>query len=764
MTDNDIRVLAQTNFRGMKRQFGIKVDDRRRHMYVIGKTGMGKSTLLENLIIEDIRAGKGVAVVDPHGDLAEKIIKFVPPNRTNDVVYFNPADTQFPVAFNILESVGEEYKHLVAYGLIGVFKKIWADSWGPRLEYILTNTILGLLDYPGSTLLGVMRMLVDKSYRKKVVSKIEDPVVKTFWTDEFANYSEKFRNEAIAPIQNKVGQFLASSIIRNIVGQSKSTIEMREIMDSEKILIMNLSKGRVGEENSALLGAMMITKLQIAAMSRVDIPEHERKDFYLYVDEFQNFATDSFAGILSEARKYRLNLIMAHQYMEQLGDEVRAAVFGNVGTMCVFRVGAADATELESEFAPQFAIEDIVNINKYNFIMRLMIDGVATEPFSAMGLPPIDSEGDGDSEKIVKVSRERYARPRDIVEDRILRWSGVELSPEQKKKAEEAKARRDAGDNRSSDDALNTAPVETGSTDDVDDEVVGEDLADADAPLQAPTNFIPELKSVSESNRAKPKPTIQSSAPAESAQPSVQLEDASVDVATSREDSSQIPRPKINFMQVPLTADDAVQADVANPSPASKPEPASKRAVENSSVTIDPLPKEELAAKKDQPSKRDTAEKSKQEKRRKREDKNSATGSIQTKAKHTQPKTEEGPSNGDEQKLSEQDKKNDNVSLFDLRKGEVDTVKFDGSQPKGEAQPFKKKRRRRRRKKKSNGNNSQSQSAKEKKSASATSAPTQPKSNSNTVNRSDANSASSSPKRRVENTNSNTKISINDFF
>ncbi len=422
-----LAVFAETNFRNQRRKFGVKTDDRRRHMYIVGKTSMGKSTLLENMIINDIRAGNGVAVVDPHGDMADKIMQFVPNERINDVIYFNPADTQFPIAFNILESVGPEYKHLVAYGLVGVFKKIWADSWGPRMEYIMTNTILALLDYPGSTLLGVMRMLVDKTYRKKVVAKVTDPVIKTFWADEFANYSEKFRTEAIAPIQNKVGQFLASSIIRNIVGQSKSTIEMRKIMDDQKILIMNLSKGRVGEENSALLGAMMITKLQIAAMSRVDIPEEERKDFYLYVDEFQNFATDSFAGILSEARKYRLCLIMAHQYFEQLNDLVKAAVFGNVGTMLIFRVGATDAAELELEFAPQFTPADIVNLKKYTFCIRLMVDGVATEPFSAIGLPPVSGTTDN-HEKAIRISRERYARPQNLVEDRIIRWSGVEVA------------------------------------------------------------------------------------------------------------------------------------------------------------------------------------------------------------------------------------------------------------------------------------------------------------------------------------------------
>jgi len=420
---DEVNYFASANFRGESKKFGIKLDDRRRHMYVIGKTGMGKSTMLENMIIQDMQSGKGMAVVDPHGDLVEKVVDFIPSDRINDVVYFNPSDLDHPIAFNILEQVGPEYKNLVANGLVGVFKKIWADSWGPRLEYILINSILSLLEYPGSTLLGVTRMLVDAKYRKKVVKNISDPVVKQFWIEEFNNYSEKFRNEAIAPIQNKVGQFLSSSLIRNIVGQSKSTIDMREIMDGGKILLMNLSKGRIGEENASLLGAMMITKIQLAAMSRVDIPEETRRDFFLYVDEFQNFATESFANILSEARKYRLNLIMAHQYIEQLSDEVRAAVFGNVGTTVCFRVGAIDAFELEKEFQPTFLQEHIVSLPSFQVYLRLMIDGIASEPFSATTLPPIAGHT-GHGKKVIAVSRERYSGVRSDVEERINKWSG----------------------------------------------------------------------------------------------------------------------------------------------------------------------------------------------------------------------------------------------------------------------------------------------------------------------------------------------------
>ncbi|MDA3802388.1 MAG: type IV secretion system DNA-binding domain-containing protein [Patescibacteria group bacterium] len=419
----DIAVFAQTTFRNEARRFGIKTDDRRRHMYLIGKTGMGKSTVLENMIINDIKAGQGVAVVDPHGDLAEKIIEYIPKERIKDVVYFNPSDYDYPIAFNIVEQVEPHLRHLVASGLIGVFQKLWADSWGPRLEYILRNAILAILDFPGSTVLGVVRMLSDKNYRKQVVANIKDPVVKSFWEKEFAGYADKFASEAVSPIQNKVGQFLSSSLMRNIIGQVESSINIREVMDEGKILIMNLSKGRIGEDNSALLGAMMITKIQLAAMSRVEIPEKDRKDFYLYIDEFQNFSTDSFANILSEARKYRLNLILAHQYIEQLSEKVKPAVFGNVGTMIVFRVGAADAEELVKEFTPVFIEEDIVNIPKYEMYLKLMIDGVASSPFSAKGLPPLtEEEKTGNTQEVIDYSRKLYASNREEVEDKILRW------------------------------------------------------------------------------------------------------------------------------------------------------------------------------------------------------------------------------------------------------------------------------------------------------------------------------------------------------
>jgi hypothetical protein len=429
---NNITLFAKTNFRNKQASFGIKRDDRRKHMYIVGKTGMGKSTMMENMVIQDIVNGEGLALVDPHGDLVQKVIDYVPNHRVNDVIYFNPQDTDFPVSFNILEAVDTRYKHLVASGLMGVFTKIWANLWSARMEYILNNCILALLDSPGNTLLGISRMLMDKKYRKKIVDNVKDPMVRSFWIDEFANWPDKYRQEAIAPIQNKVGQFLSSGIIRNIVGQTKSTLDLREVMDSRKILLMNLSKGSVGEDNSALLGAMLITKLQLAALSRVDVPEEERKDFYLYVDEFQNFATESFATILSEARKYRLNLIVGHQYIGQLvqdkNTKVRDAVFGNVGTIVTFRIGAADAEFMEKEFAPLFTENDLVNLPKHNVLLKLMINGVASDPFTAETLPPMTINAPtGNTEKIMRISRERYANPVKEVEEKILRWMGQDF-------------------------------------------------------------------------------------------------------------------------------------------------------------------------------------------------------------------------------------------------------------------------------------------------------------------------------------------------
>jgi len=424
----DVVYFGRTNFRGSNKLFGIKRVDRRQHMYIIGKTGTGKSALLHNLIVQDIANGEGLCVIDPHGELVEAIIEKIPEERIDDVIYFNPADTEYPIGFNVLEIPDPKYKHLIASGLMGIFTKIWSNVWSARMEYILNNAILALLDTPNSTLMGINRILTDKDYRQKIIENIKDPVVKSFWINEYEEWSNQFRNEAIAPILNKVGQFLSTDIVRNVVCQTKSTINIFDIMNQGKILLINASKGRIGEDNSALLGAMFITKIQMAAMERVRIPEDERLDFYLYVDEFQNFVTESFAGILSEARKYRLNLILAHQYVGQLitdvSTKVRDAIFGNVGTMIVFRIGAQDAQFLEKEFAPEFSPEDMVNLPNYHIYLKMVIDGVSYRPFSATTLPPFRiSSSAVVSEKIIENSRKKYAKPKYLVEEEIKQFT-----------------------------------------------------------------------------------------------------------------------------------------------------------------------------------------------------------------------------------------------------------------------------------------------------------------------------------------------------
>jgi CxxC-x17-CxxC domain-containing protein len=419
LNNPSITFFGKTTFRGEQRKFGIKTDDKRRHVYIIGKTGMGKTELLKNMLVQDICRGNGVGFIDPHGEAAEELLDFIPEDRIKDVVYFNPADLENPIAFNIMEDVDPAYRHLIASGLMAVFKKIWPDVWSSRMEYILNNTILALLEVPGSTLLGVNRMLSDVEWRNEIVEKLQDPVIKAFWTKEFARYTQRYEVEATAAIQNKIGQFTSAPIIRNIIGQQHSTIDMRKIMDSKKIFIINLSKGRVGEESSRLLGALLITKLQLAAMSRVDIPEKDRNDFILYIDEFQNFSTDSFATILSEARKYRLSLVLAHQYITQMEENVRDAVFGNVGTMLTFRVGADDAEYLEREFTPEFTVQDLVNLPKQHIFVKLAIDGVTSRPFSAETLPPVPHLSMSFREQIIDSSRITYGTQIKLVEERI---------------------------------------------------------------------------------------------------------------------------------------------------------------------------------------------------------------------------------------------------------------------------------------------------------------------------------------------------------
>ncbi|MEK7143120.1 MAG: type IV secretion system DNA-binding domain-containing protein [Patescibacteria group bacterium] len=422
--ETDLTAFAATNFRHLKHKFGIKIADRRYHMYAIGKTGTGKSTMLENMIIDDIREGRGVAVVDPHGDLIKHLLNFVPDERINEVILFRPADRLYPIGFNPLENVDPDLKNIVASGVVGIFKKIFGESWGPRLEYILRNTILGLLDYPNATLLGVIKILVDQDFRNRVVEKIQDPVIKDFFINEYEKYDQKFRTEAIAPIQNKVGQFLSSSTIRNIIGQPKSTINIEDIMNQGKILFLDLSVGEIGEDSSSLLGAMIITKIQLAAMRRASLPEESRRDFYLYVDEFQNFATESFAVILSEARKYRLNLIMTNQYIAQVPEEVINAVFGNIGTLITFRVGAPDAAALKQEFAPIFEEVDLVNLDNYHIYVKMSIDGITCPAFSSVTLPP-NKMGNQNQEPIINHSRQAYSKRREYVEEKISTLGGM---------------------------------------------------------------------------------------------------------------------------------------------------------------------------------------------------------------------------------------------------------------------------------------------------------------------------------------------------
>lgn len=420
-----ITYFAETDFRNQKTRFGIKSRDRSRHMYVIGKSGVGKSTLLENMAIQDIQNGEGLAVLDPHGSFAEKVLEYIPEHRIKDVIYFTPFDTEYPISFNVLEDVGADKRHLVVSGLMSTFKKIWVDAWSARMEYILTNTLLALLEYPGATLLAVNRMLSDKDFRKAVVDNISDGAVKAFWTEEFAKYTERMAAEAVPAIQNKVGQLTANPLIRNIIGQPKSSFDMRKVMDEQKILIVNLSKGRIGEQNTNLLGSMIITKMYLAAMSRAEVSEARAKalpPFYFYVDEFQSFANETFADILAEARKYKLALIIAHQYVAQMEEKVRDAVFGNVGTTISFRVGPLDAELLEKVFAPQFTQNDLINLGMAQIYLTLMINDIGSQAFSARTLAPLPRPQISYRNDVIETSRSTNALDRATVEENIKAW------------------------------------------------------------------------------------------------------------------------------------------------------------------------------------------------------------------------------------------------------------------------------------------------------------------------------------------------------
>ena len=426
--EKDVSPFGITNYHNNNVDFGIHRMDRRRHLYTVGKSGSGKSKLLELLINDDIQNGKGVCVLDPHGDLVDSCLRYVPPERMNDVILFDPSDTQYPIAFNPLEQVPEEYKMQLTIGIIEIFKKLFGQNWSDRLEHVLRYTLLALLDSPNTTVLSILKMLSDKNYRQKIVARIQDNVVKSFWVSEFAAWSEKFDADAITPLLNKVGQFVATNMMRNVVGQPETKFDIRDVMDNEKILLMKVSKGLLGEENSSLLGSMIITKIYQAAMSRADTLEENRKDFYFYVDEFQNFATDTFYEILSEARKYRLNLTIAHQYMGQLSEKIRQTVFGNVGSMISFRVGAEDALVLAEEYAPIFKERDIINLGVRDFYCKMSVNGEIREAFSGrtMTVPTVTNDL---SDKIKEQSRKKYCMPVKDVMSFLDEWDEAAAKP-----------------------------------------------------------------------------------------------------------------------------------------------------------------------------------------------------------------------------------------------------------------------------------------------------------------------------------------------
>ena len=443
---NRITYIGQTDSRGQRVRFGIRDEDRTRHVYVIGQTGMGKSVLLENMAVQDIQNGNGLCFVDPHGSAIDTLLDYIPENRVEDVVYFAPFDLEHPISFNVMEDVGPDKRHLVAQGLLSAFKKIWGEeTFSARMEHIVNNTLLALLEYPDTTILSMTRMLTERAYRDKVVENIKEPSVKAFWINEFGAWDERYQKEAAAGVLNKVSQFVSNPLIRNIVGQPKSSFDFREAMDKKKIILINLSKGQVGEENSKLLGAMLTTKVYLAAMSRADATKAEMKQlpyFYLYVDEFQTVVNDSFESILSEARKYRLSLIIAHQYIEQMPELVRAAVFGNVGTRINFRVGAVDAEHLEKGFGEKFLMQDIVGLSRFQIYLILMIDGVGSQPFSATTLAPIELPARSYREEVINSSRRLYAGNRQKIEADIVAWM-FDSADETKKKREKNRRKKE---------------------------------------------------------------------------------------------------------------------------------------------------------------------------------------------------------------------------------------------------------------------------------------------------------------------------------
>jgi len=422
-------IIAQSNYRNSQQKIGLNTEDRRKHTYIIGKTGMGKSTLVENLIISDLKAGRGLALIDPHGDLYQSLLQKIPKHRSNDLVLFDPFDHEFPISFNPLQE--KKYKYLSISSLVTTFKKLFSHSWGPRLEYVLRNSLLTLAEYPSTSLLALPRLLTDEKYRLKLTSNLKDPILYKFWQNEFNNLAERQRQETVSPILNKIGQFFSSEICRNILSQSHNKLDLRFIMDSQKILLINLSKGQLGEDISQLLGSLLITKFQIDAMSRVDQNENQRKDFYLYIDEFQNFATESFINILSEARKYHLNLTIANQYLDQILPEIKDAIFGNIGNLLCFQLGSKDAQHLSQELSNQEEINqhDLQNLPKYHLYLRLLQNGILSKTFSATSLPPSSLPYlTAKSKNLIKLSRQRYSQEKQTVEKNILKWSNKKLS------------------------------------------------------------------------------------------------------------------------------------------------------------------------------------------------------------------------------------------------------------------------------------------------------------------------------------------------
>jgi Type IV secretion-system coupling protein DNA-binding domain len=410
--------IGITNFRNEKRPFGIKDTDRLNHIYVIGKTGTGKSTLLLNMAISDIQRGNGICLIDPHGDIAEKILDYVPKERIRDVIYFNPADETYVVSFNPLQNIKEEQRHLVIAGTLSTFKKIWIDSWGPRLEYILRYTLITLCAYPDATLLDIQPLLTNYDFRKRILSYCKDQYILSFWYNEFDKYSPQLKAEAISPILNKTGLFIAISQLRNVIGQTRKSFQIQEVMDEGKILICNLSKGKMGEDATTVLGSMLVNAIQLAALNRASITEEYRKPFYLYVDEMHSFVSLSFTDILAEARKYKLSLFLAHQYIEQVHEKIRYAIFGNVGTMIIFRVGAEDAKQFAQELHPTFTEEDLINLPRYSMYLKLMIDGTSSKPFSANTIP-IPSPTNSYKREIIEYSRKVYGTKKELIEEEI---------------------------------------------------------------------------------------------------------------------------------------------------------------------------------------------------------------------------------------------------------------------------------------------------------------------------------------------------------